>query len=76
MRCYCENMCINILLSVSTALWYIKTSLWDVNGEQRDVDGHVQYVLLVAWSLYHFQEVLFAQFSLYVHKGGLKPIVF
>ena len=31
----------------------------------------VVYVILV--SSHHPQEVLLAQFSLYVHKGGLKP---
>ena len=33
-------------------------------------------VSVLSQSFHHFQEVLLAQFSLYVHKGGLKPISF
>ena len=36
------------------------------------VYGHYKYILLLH-SSHHPQEVLLAQFSLYVHKGGLKP---
>ena len=62
--------------NVSSPLIRKKIILWGTSVTERYVLKSCVWKAVSSYSSHHPQEVLLAQFSLYVHKGGLNPQLF